>query len=139
MADWAHDSLAAEVDHTLRVCELLEQQREALLGRDLARLEAVTAALEREFEQLVGLLRARAQTPPAPEAHAASSARALAHQARAARARLLALVALNQAIIGDRLAWVNALLGQVNPAAMGAGYGPAQPAPGPRSVAGRSV
>jgi len=119
-------TLADEVDRTLKVCDLLEQQRDALLSRDLTQIERLTGMLESEFEALASLVGSRDlacdSTGRGPDA------RELAREVRAAQARLAVLVALNQAIIGDRLACIAAALGQIDPALLGAGYRPGGPA-----------
>ena len=129
--------LEAEINHTRRVCELLERQREALLARDLTRIERVTGALEAEFEGLASVAAERAgamaRTPLAD-----TVAGRLLGEVRAAQSRLCMLLELNQAIIGDRLAYVSAVLGHIHPdldAGAYCGYAP----PGRRGPGRRAV
>ncbi|MCD6362145.1 MAG: flagellar export chaperone FlgN [Armatimonadetes bacterium] len=128
-------ALAAEVDCTCSVCELLERQREALLERDLPRINALTRELETAFEALVAAVDARTRAFAATDV-AGSEVRQLARRAREAQARLSVLVALNQAIIGDRLACISAALGVIHPVALNAGY---EPAGGRADAAARGV
>lgn len=139
MAGEVAAALTAQVDRTLRVCDLLEQQRDSLLGRDLAQIETVTRALEVEFEELAALLQAGAGVLEQAEPGAPEGVRELAREVRAAQARLAVLVALNQAIIGDRLAWVSAALGNIHPGMLAVGYRPGRPPAGPRGALSRSA
>ncbi len=103
-------ALESEIDQARRLCDLLESQREALLDRDLPRIEKITRTLEGEF---VG-----------------EGGRRLAREAKSVQARLAILLDLNQAIIGDRLAYVGTVLGYLQPGRRNAGYQPGSRADG---------
>ncbi len=71
------------------------------------------------------MVRSRGMSPR-PDASPDSAMRILKQEAGAARSRLVMLLDVNQAIIGDRLAHINALMGQVMPGEAGVGYEPMQ-------------
>ena len=122
-------ALESEIDQARRLCDLLESQREALLERDLPRIEAITRTLEGEFERLAATVNTRVAALPdarGPD----EGARRLAREAQSVQARLAMLLDLNQAIIGDRLAYVGTVLGYLQPGRRNASYQPGSRADG---------
>ena len=117
-------ALESEIDQARRLCDLLESQREALLDRDLPRIEAITRTLEGEFERLAATVNTRVAA--LPDARGLDEgARRLAREAQSIQARLAMLLDLTPAILGDRLAYVGTVLGICSPAGAAQATSPA--------------
>ena len=122
-------ALKSEIDQARRLCDLLESQREALLDRDLLRIEGITRTLEGEFERLAATVNTRVATLPDARGLGEGTMR-LAREAQSVQARLAILLDLNQAIIGDRLAYVGTVLSYLQPGRRNASYQPGSRADG---------
>ena len=112
-------ALAAEVDCTCSVCELLERQREALLERDLPRINALTRELETAFEALVAAVDARTRAFAATDV-GGGEVRRLARQILDPGTAALAMTAGNAIILLGGVAWLALFTGVEGAVALGA-------------------
>ncbi|MEA3402911.1 MAG: flagellar export chaperone FlgN [Armatimonadota bacterium] len=114
--------LKAELDTARALVETLEQQRRALIARDLERLNELTEILEGQFEHFNVLLQTRAQAmreaPDLTDRHGE-----LMRRIARVEVRVMDLAALNQDLVADRLAYVGAMLAVILPDC-GDGYRP---------------
>ena len=104
--------LEAELDSAGRLLESLEQQRQALLARDLDLVDELTASIEQQFEHFGLLIETRVTALRADGAHHVRHG-ALLRRLRSTETRLLRLAQLNHELIADRLAHVGAMLSVV--------------------------
>ncbi len=114
--------LEAELQTAELLTETLDNQREALVERDVDRLNEVTAALEDQIAHFGTLVEARKtelEGGPSPREAEAE----LLRQIRGAERRLLHLAEINQDLIADRLACVSGLLSTLGLTDTGV-YGP---------------
>ncbi|MGC9320595.1 MAG: flagellar export chaperone FlgN [Armatimonadota bacterium] len=114
--------LEAELETARALVETLEQQRRALIARDLERLSELTEILEGQFEHFNTVLQTRTQAmqeaPELTDRHAD-----LVRRISRAEVRVVNLATLNQDLVADRLAYVGAMLGALLPEC-GDGYQP---------------
>ncbi|MFW5866646.1 MAG: flagellar export chaperone FlgN [Armatimonadota bacterium] len=116
--------LQSELSAGELLVETLDQQRRALIERDLDRITELTGILEGQMERFSALVDARAEAlSGADDLISAEGARVL-QRIRQTEGRVLRLATLNQDLIADRLAYVGAMLstiGITNAAGYGAG------------------
>lgn len=113
-ADAIVSILEAELDSGAALLETLECQRVALIERDLKRLDEITGTLQDQFAHFNLVLQSRAQAldgvAPLDDRTAG-----LLRRARLLEARVAGLAQLNNELLADRLARVNAVLSALLP------------------------
>jgi len=122
-ADAIVSILEAELDAGAALAETLERQRVALIERDLKGLDELTERLQEQFAHFHLVLQTREQAL-AGAGPLGDRAAALLREARGLEARVIGLARLNNDLLADRLARVNAVLTALLPDTA-AGYSPA--------------
>ncbi len=113
-ADVVVSILEAELTAGGMLTETLERQRVALIERDLKCLDELSERLHEQFAHFHLLLQSREQALAAAGPLGDRSA-ALLREARRLEARVVGLARLNNELLADRLARVNAVLASLLP------------------------
>lgn len=130
--------LEAELQTGQALAETLDRQRQALVARDLERIIELTGTLEGQMEHFRTLVVVRMESLSHFDGELSEACASLLQRTRQMEGRVLRLSELNQDLIADRLAYVNAMLSTIGLTGA-AGYGSAGDAAQHRSALSRSA